>query len=256
MPSLVRQHHHRLEFDMLAQPDDTTCGPTCLHAVYRYLGEDVILEDLIREVPRLKTGGTLGVLLGRDALRRGFRAVLYTYDLRVLDPTWAGLEPAELILKLRAQAKAKRSARLKLVCRAYIDFLRAGGEIRFEVLSGALIRRHLNQDQPILAGLSSTYLYQAMREFGPDDDDDDIRGTPAGHFVVLCGYDRAEREVLVADPLLSNPHSPTRRYSIDIDRVLSSILLGVLTNDANLLVIEKASDSAPAPSRAQSHRRQ
>ena len=26
---------------------------------------------------------------------------------------------------------------------------------------------------------------------------------PSGHFVVLCGYDNKERQVLVADPLLS-----------------------------------------------------
>ena len=28
-----------LDLDILAQPDDETCGPTCLHAVYRYFGE-------------------------------------------------------------------------------------------------------------------------------------------------------------------------------------------------------------------------
>ena len=28
----------RLPVDMLAQPDEVTCGPTCLHAIYRYWG--------------------------------------------------------------------------------------------------------------------------------------------------------------------------------------------------------------------------
>ncbi len=241
---------------MLPQPDDTTCGPTCLHAVYRYLGHHVALEEVIRTVPRLKTGGTVGVMLGRDALRRGFRVTMYTYNLLVFDPTWFSDGPVDLAEKLAAQARAKRSAKLKLVCRAYIDFLRLGGEIRFETLSGRLIRRYLSEDRPIVTGLSSTYLYHAMREYGPDDAEDDIRGQPAGHFVVLCGYDRKAREVLVADPLESNPHSPTRRYSIDIDRVISSILLGVLTYDANLLIIDQAPAGAAGSSRAQSHRRQ
>src|SRR5690606_4425954 len=119
-----------------------------------------------------------------------------------------------------------------------IDFLEAGGRIRFDPISGGMIRRLLRRDLPLLTGLSSTYLYQAVREFGPNDVDDDIRGSPSGHFVVLCGYDRKERKVLIADPLHSNPHSPARRYSIDINRVLSSIMLGVLTYDANLLIIE------------------
>lgn len=241
---------------MLPQPDDATCGPTCLHAVYRYHGYDILLDELIPKVPRLKTGGTLGVMLGRDALKRGFRVVMYTYNLLVFDPSWFTGEPVDLAEKLAAQARAKRSTKLKLVCRAYIDFLRRGGEIRFEPLRGSLIRRHLLENRPIITGLSSTYLYQARREFGPEDTEDDIRGLPAGHFVVLCGYDRKAREVLVADPLESNPHSPTRRYSIDINRVLTSILLGVLTYDANLLIIDNAPGSPAVSTRAQSHRRQ
>lgn len=224
---------------MLPQPDDITCGPTCLHAVYRYHGDDIELSRIIRSVPKLPGGGTLSVLLGIDALKRGYRAMIYTYNLQVFDPTWAGLGRAELSEKLAAQARAKRSAKLRRSSAAYIDFLRRGGELRFEVLSGRLIREFLDDDRPIITGLSSTYLYGGPREFGPNDDPDDIRGQPMGHFVVLCGYDRKAREVEIADPLASNPHSPTRRYSVGINRVLASIMLGVLTYDANLLVLEK-----------------
>ena len=32
----------RLPVRTLPQPDETTCGPTCLHAVYRYWGETVL----------------------------------------------------------------------------------------------------------------------------------------------------------------------------------------------------------------------
>src|SRR5262249_1472255 len=34
----------RLQLDILPQPDDFTCGPTCLHAIYRYLGDEVPLD--------------------------------------------------------------------------------------------------------------------------------------------------------------------------------------------------------------------
>jgi hypothetical protein len=230
---------HRLRLDMLAQPDDVTCGPTCLHAVYRYYGDTIPLERVIAEVPRLESGGTLGVLLGRHALSRGYRVTLFTYNLKIFDPTWFNPDVVDLSDRLEAQARFKRSERLRLASTAYCGFIREGGIIRFEVLKGALIRRYLNCNIPILTGLSSTYLYQCAREFGPDDDSDDIRGVPAGHFVVLSGYDRKAREVVVADPLQSNPHSLNREYSIDINRVLSSILLGVLTYDGNLLIVEK-----------------
>lgn len=232
---------HLLSLEILPQPDDTTCGPTCLHAIYRYFGREVPLPQLIRSVPRLPTGGTLGVLLAIDALRRGYRATIHSYNLQVFDPTWFQLPPTQLAAKLTAQQKVRRSEKLKLASAAYVEFLELGGQLHFEPISGALIRRQLNRDLPILTGLSSTYLYQAMREHGPEDEDDDLRGNPSGHFVVLCGYDRKARLVEIADPLESNPHSPTRRYAIDINRVMSSILLGVLTYDANLIILEPPS---------------
>ena len=66
----------RLHLDILPQPDDSTCGPTCLHAVYRYFGDYVPLPVMVAEVPQLETGGTLASLLGLHALRRGYRARL------------------------------------------------------------------------------------------------------------------------------------------------------------------------------------
>lgn len=239
MPRARKSKRHHLPFTIQAQPDDTTCGPTCLQAVYRYWGEELALEDVIESVPKLENGGTLGVLLAIDALRRGYRVTLHTHNLQVFDPTWFSESGVDLIAKLEAQAKAKTSRKLRVASKAYVEFLQLGGEIHSPVLSGALIRRYLNRGVPILTGLSSTYLYGVAREFGPNDDSDDIRGNPSGHFVVLSGYNRKLRQVHIHDPLQSNPHSPSRRYSTDIDRVINSILLGVLTYDANLLIIEK-----------------
>ena len=100
-----------------------------------------------------------------------------------------------------------------------------------------IIRRYLNRAIPILTGLSATYLYRSAREFGPEGKPDDIHGEPAGHFVVLSGYDREAMNVAVADPL-PNPVSNQQHYWVSIDRVICSILLGILTYDANLLVIQ------------------
>ena len=43
----------RIQLDMKQQPDDYTCGPTCLQAVYNYHNDQVDLEQLITEVHRL-----------------------------------------------------------------------------------------------------------------------------------------------------------------------------------------------------------
>ena len=104
--------------------------------------------------------------------------------------------------------------------------------MRLTDLSQSLVHGLLRRGLPILTGLSSTFLYRAPREYGPDDTPDDVRGFPAGHFVVLIGYDRRKRTVLVADP-----YGPFQEYWCNIDRVLGAVLLGIVTHDANLLVI-------------------
>jgi hypothetical protein len=78
-----------------------------------------------------------------------------------------------------------------------------------------------------------------MREVPETNADDDLRGEPAGHFVVLCGYDKARRLVQVADPYQKNPLGDHLYYTVDIYRLMGAVLLGCLTYDANLLVIEK-----------------
>jgi hypothetical protein len=231
----------RLHLEILPQPDDFTCGPTCLHAIYRYWGDDVPLRRLVDEIARTPSGGTADVLLGNHALARGYRATIFTYNVRIFDPTWFA-NGFDLRDRLRKQSAAKGTQRpvLGLLGDAYVRFLDLGGVLRFVDLSPTVLRRWLRRGVPILTGLSSTYLYRASREFGPNDDDDDVRGEPQGHFVVLCGYRRARRAVLVADPYLGNPMAPANHYEVSLERVVGAILLGVLTHDANLLMIEPA----------------
>jgi hypothetical protein len=226
-----------LNFTILPQPDETTCGPSCLHAVYRYYGYDISLEQVIQEVRNLEGGGTLDVFLAIHALRRGFSAVIYTYNLTVFDPTWFEPGRTDLRERLLAQMEAKEVPKLRVATKGYLEFLELGGEIRFEDLTTSIIRKYLKRSVPIISGLSSTFLYRSAREVGDKGEEDDVRGGPAGHFVVLCGYNRDERTVLVADPFSPNPFSESHKYLANIDRVLCSILLGVLTYDANFLLI-------------------
>ncbi|HKI85513.1 MAG TPA: peptidase-C39 like family protein [Thermoanaerobaculia bacterium] len=228
----------RLELPISPQPDDFTCGPTCLQAVYGYYGDPLPLRRVIREVSPLEGGGTLAVLLGCHALGRGYRAAIYTYNLHIFDPTWFANQKLDLRSRLEEQRRVKRSRKLRAETDAYLEFLDQGGIMRYEDLTPALIRRFLSRSIPILTGLSATYLYRSAREHGPESTPDDINGEPVGHFVVLSGYDPEEREVLVADPLLPNPVSKTHIYRVGIDRLIGSILLGIVTSDANLLVIE------------------
>lgn len=240
----------RLRLDILAQPDDQTCGPTCLHALYRYYDDTQPLSEVIGRTKMLPTGGTLAVLLACDALRRGYAATIYTYNLRLFDPSWfkptAG---APLREKLSAQLEAKPGdERLRIATHAYLDFLDLGGVVRFQELNRALIRDFLLRERPILTGLSATYLYDCARELGSPSRDDDVRGEPSGHFVVIAGCDALGERVLVADPLADRPGFRDHLYEVGIERLLGAIMLGVFTFDANLLILE------PPPGRERSGR--
>ena len=227
-----------LAVDIQSQPDDVTCGPTCLHAVYRYFGDHIPLEKIVREIKQLRDGGTVAPILGCHALCRGYKATLFTFDLKTFDPTWLMGDHAKIPAKLKAQMNAKPNRKLHAVSNAYLEFLSLGGALRFEDLTRALIRRILHRHAPILVGLSSTYLYREMREIPSTNEENDIHGLPAGHFVVLHGYDPEKRIVYIADPYGDNPLAGENGYGVPIDRVICAILLGIVTYDANLLVIE------------------
>jgi hypothetical protein len=220
-----------------------SCGPACLHGVYRHYRDRISLEAVRADLRMLdRRGGTLDVFLANHALQRGYRATMYTYNLQLFDPTWFELPAEEIRARLRAQAAVKRRwRRLQDATRGYDEFLRLGGKLELRDLEPALLRKFLKRGIPVITGLSATYLYRAMRDIPETNADDDVRGEPVGHFVVLTGY--RGREVLIADPLQGNPLVGSRYYAVKMQRLIGAILLGTMTYDANLLVIEPKADS-------------
>lgn len=231
----------KLYLDILPQPDDMTCGPTCLHAIYRYFDDPVHLNQVISEVTNLEGGGTLAVYLACHALRRGYKTTIYTYNLQLFDPTWFVSDGPDISEKLNLQLRYKnRDFLLNTATHAYLKYLELGGQLRFEILTPGLIRKYLKREVPILTGLNATYLYNSSREYveGQHLVYDDIRGESTGHFVVLAGYDKVSRNVLIADPFKPNPVSSHQHYEVNIYRLVCSIMLGIVTYDDNLLIIE------------------
>lgn len=227
-------------FKILSQPDDETCGPTSLHAVYNYYHDNINLQQVIDEVVTLEEGGTLANLLGSHAIGRGYSAKIYSYNLNVFDPTWSGLNHAQLIEKLRTQLRYKKGRKFEKAVDSYIEFLEKGGDISFEDLTIALLRKYLNKNKPVLTGLSATYLYDFKREYTNDEGRsvyDDLRGYPMGHFVVLTAIDDDDM-VTVSDPYWENPLSGDHTYKVNAYKLINAIMLGILTYDANLLILE------------------
>jgi len=237
-----------IELYIQPQPDDESCGATCLHAVYQYYGLDIPLEYIVKSVERSLSGGTLNPMLGKHALERGFDAVLYVYDLLLFDPTWFAPDvySSEYLMdKLKEQMDYKPDIYLAKSTTAMLDFLQLGGKIKFQNLSVELMRQYFDKKIPIITGLSSTYLYSNARlryTVQGEAIEDDIRGLPCGHFVVLCGYDDTRKHIVVADPYQKNPLSQDNYYKVSSKRLTNAIMLGVLTYDANLLIITPKKD--------------
>ena len=228
------------------QPDDETCGPTSLHAIYHYYGKTISLRQVISEVKRAESGGTYCSYLGEHALSNGFNATIYVNNTTIFDPSWFTNTKASnemLLKKLKAQRELKKSSKLTIVSRGFESFLEAGGSIRFKTLDTHFFKAYFASNIPILTGLNATYLYRTRRECYTQDGHsffDDIQGEPTGHFVVLCGYTEKKRQVLVADPFKEAPlcSDQDQHYKVSISRLINAILLGVVTYDANILILE------------------
>lgn len=237
---------HELPVRRFVQPDDVSCGPTCLRKVYDFYGLEVDIEEVVNSLERNEDGGTLAVFLGIAALKRGFRARIYSYDLRIFDPTWIRLGPKELAEKIHARFPYLADAKRLRAASAYIRFLEMGGELAFEELTSQLLKSIIDREHPVLAGLSATYLYRHPRERWDEMlermVDDDVRGEPTGHFVVISGYDHWGRRLVVLDPFEYTPHRDEGRIWVDADRLINAILLGDVTYDAVLLEVWPAGE--------------
>ena len=232
-----------LNINIKDQPNDETCGPTSLHAIYRYYGYNISLNNVIKGVEKSLSGGTLSPLLGKHALQQGFAATIYVNNMDIFDPVWfkqGGALREALMTKLKGQDRYKQSKGLAQVSKAYQEFLSLGGDVRFQTIDAKMLKDQFQRKWPILTGLSATYLYRTSRECFTSDGQsfvDDVQGTPCGHFVILCGYDDKKRRIVVADPYSQNPFTHTNFYKVSLPRLSNAIMLGVLTYDENLLVI-------------------
>ena len=102
-----------------------------------------------------------------------------------------------------------------------------------------MLKRYLSKGTPILTGLSVIYLYDSTRKYTNRKNQsvfDDLRGEPMGHFVVLSGMQ--DDTVFVADPYKENPLAGQSYYDVPLNRLLNAILLGIVTYDANMLIVQ------------------
>lgn len=236
MPRHAPAHARDLHVPRVVQPDDTTCGPSCLAQVAASFGVQASVPDLVAGLTRLQHGGTLGVFLALRAMDLGFRAAVYPMGLKVFDPTWWDLDPAALVERLHRRRAAVSTAIDREVIDAWIRFIEQGGAVRFEELTPGLMCAIINRGHPIICGLNVTWLYRESRE-QDDGRPDDIGGEQVGHFVTIAGYGASGANFDIRDPHWEAPFGVDGHYRVDVHRLIHAILIGDRTRDAVLVEI-------------------
>jgi len=240
-------HRRVLDVPRFAQPDDTSCGPTCLSQVMAFYGEATDVAHLSSRVQRNPDGGTQAVHLAGLALELGYDVRLYPFGVQVFDPTWWDLGADALEGRLEARAHRLRvdGAAPHLVDEvlAWQGCLRAGARVDFREPNPSLLVSILDRGHPIIAGLNATWLYREARCRPDDNEDDDIGGWPVGHFVVVRGYTGRGKHFHILDPSdEAAPHlhpagAARGTYPLPADRLTHAILLGDSTRDAVVVEI-------------------
>ena len=193
---------------MIAQPDDATCGPTSLHAVYRYFGQELDLASVIDAVAYLEGGGTLAAYLGLDVLAsrvRGLHLLLRPSPVRpYLGGTGYALSHRQATTAAFLQKEGSSSGRPRKPTSAFCN---TGASCGLPTSRSTCSAPISTGKLPVLAGLSATYLYRTMREYAIAPNQTayhDLQGEPAGHFVVLYGFSgwrHSRRRPLPGQPL-------------------------------------------------------
>jgi len=231
--NLISRFFH-IPLEPVCQPDECSCGLSCLKMVLACHGRSFFHDDLNELTPPNPDIGLYDSHLGLAAIQLGFAATIYTYNYRIFHPIWNRLSRKDLMGKLATRQMCAMTPQQALAAELYIEFLRAGGELLFYPLSRELILAHFNRDLPLIAALDMSFLYDCMAFY------DEFSEHRATHFVVLHGYNPEDNTFFISDPWYSIPlPNKNGQYYIDADRVINAIFLGQERNDSAIIVIQK-----------------
>jgi uncharacterized protein YvpB len=173
-----------------------TCGPTSLQQVLAYYRKKISLNEILKNIKMFKYGTWTGYL-GICAIKLGFKAKLVYYNVNYIDPTWFGLSRNRLIKKLEVLLRREKRKKRKEGITSLLEYLKAGGEIIFQIPSESLLLDCLKKKIPPIVCLSSTILYKRKR-FDFKKNKRSEYGEPFGHFIVVSGYENGK--FIVTDP--------------------------------------------------------
>ncbi len=228
------------------QPTNTTCSPTALSMMLDYYNEDISVDEISSKVPQVYSEdgepfGTINQQMATWCISLGYDVALYTFDCQVIDQSWAELSKEKLCERLKARKDGWIVPALEKVwtvayAQAYIDFLKADGELYIQPAVNTKLLYELLAEGPVLPCLCFNTLYGRGRTSNFDEKKsvkDDINGRTWNHSVVIYGYDE-KGNFLVADPIRK-----PGLHVVEPERMIAAISTAQIECDNLLFQIRK-----------------
>lgn len=229
------------------QPTNTSCSPTALSIMLSHYGISESPEEIMKIVPQVKDedgkdGGTINQQLATWCKEQGYEVTLYTFDCQIIDQSWRGLSPQDIIARLEVGLAGGWDVPSlgKLWSRAYrqsyIDYLQVGGQLEIQPAVTSKLLHKLLGNGPVLPCVCYNTLYGTGRSryIGAETSEkDDVNGKATNHSIVIYGINE-KGDFLVADPL-----KKPGLHTIEPERMLAAISTAQIECDNLLFQIQK-----------------
>lgn len=162
------------------QERSMTCGLACVRMLLAYYGFEVSEDDILKETYMHKYGSWFSDL-AKSFEKRGLKTKVYTINLNIYSPFWAGENKKQIRERLE-----KRKTELKGLLRTEVeratDYLDLGGDLEVKIPDPKMIPELLKK-QPIMIPLARSFVYEDRIDDG-------------GHYLIINGFDGQDYSVL------------------------------------------------------------
>ncbi len=185
------------------------CAQASAAQIISYYGLNKSLEEIKQEVPVYidSDGRKYGTSLGHIATyfqKLGFKTKLHSSDIIIFDRSWQEINSEELAKKLSERTPFIKhgiydEATIKVIVDGYSQYLASGGQISLPLVDTAYILKYLQQG-PLYMVVSYNSLNNCPKyDFSGDPIQDDIKGIPTTHAIVISGYQDGQFEIVDPD---------------------------------------------------------
>lgn len=204
------------------QEEVYSCIPACLQQVFQYYKKHITQQEILGTLKN-PTKGMSVPKAGLFAKRYGFYPTIVTNNISIFDPVWFQLNNKKLIQNLGRRRKFVNTYYQSLID-DYVAYFKMGGHIAFNTIKRALLVQSLYRNTPVIAELSSTFLYKKSKSIKPGHFDSPFQGEIDGHGVVVAGFSKNKFKIVDPDSK-NNPYGKKGTYWILADELIASIFI-------------------------------